>query len=104
MDQILFPEPQSDDGSEEVANDAMQLFAVSTFNGLCRVIAALGANGLLTPERLDNIHDAMSTPLDDPNWRDYSFIADTRNTIESVLSTAVKRSREFRDIVDEDGE
>lgn len=78
----------------------MQLFALSTFNGLCRVIAALGANGLLTPDQLDNIHDAMTTPLDDPDWRDYGFIADTRDTIEKVLSTAVKRSRDFWDEVD----
>jgi len=97
MAKLEIPVPDPEDGSEEVANDAMQLLAISMFNGVCRVIAALGANGLLTPDQLDNIHDAMTTPLDDPDWRDYGFIADTRNTIELVLSAAVKRSRDFWD-------
>lgn len=102
MAKLEIPVPEPQDGSEEVANDAMQLFAMATFNGLCRIIAALGQNGLLTPEQLNDIHDAMTAPLDDPDWRDYDFIAGTRDTIETVLSTAVKRSREFWNEVDDD--
>lgn len=102
MSKISIPDPQPIDGSAEVANDAMQLFTIATFNGLCRVIAALAQNGLLTPEQLDNIEDAMTAPLDDPDWRDDSFIADTRDTIAQVLSTAVKRSRELPESGDDD--
>lgn len=104
MSKLSIPDPQPHDGTEEVANDAMQLFAISTFNGLCRVIAALGKNGFLSPDQLDNIEDAMTTPLDDPDWRDDSFIADTRETIARVLSTAMKNSRDYRDSVDDDDE
>lgn len=102
MSKIPIPDPQPHDGTEEVANDAMQLFAVSTFNGLCRVVAALAENGLLTPDQLDNIEDAMTAPLDDPDWRDDPFIADTRDTIAKVLSTSVKHSRDSWDSVDDD--
>lgn len=104
MTDVPIQDPQSDDGSEEVANDAMQLLAISSFNGLCRVIAALGENGFLSPDQLDNIEDAMTTPLDDPDWRDDSFIANTRDTIARVLSTAMKNSRDYRDSVDDDDE
>ena len=79
----------------------MQLLAISIFNGLCRVIAALGEKGILTPDQLDNIEDAMTAPLDDPNWRDDSFIADSRDTIAKVLSIAVKHSRDVSDSVDD---
>jgi len=102
MSKISIPKLPSEDGSEEVENDAMQLFTIAIFNGLCRVIAALAENGLLTPDQLDNIEDAMTAPLDDPDWRDDSFIADTRETIAKVLSTAVKDSREFWDNVEDD--
>lgn len=84
--------PPADD---EVSNDAIQLVVVATFNGLCRAIAALAENGLLTPEQVDNIHDAMTTPLDDPDWRDDEFIANTRDVLETVLATAMKRAREI---------
>lgn len=104
MPNIPIPNPQPADGTEEVANDAMQLFTIATFNGLCRVIAALAQNGLLTPEQLDNIEDAMTAPLDDPDWRDDSFIADARDTIAQVLSKAVKRSRELPDGGEDDDE
>jgi hypothetical protein len=80
----------------------MQLFTVATFNGLCRVIAALAENGLLTPDQLSNIEDAMTAPLDDPDWRDDSFIADARETIAKVLSKAVKHSRDFSDSAEDD--
>lgn len=53
MSKLSIPDPPPHDGSEEVATDAMQLFTVATFNGLCRVVAALGENGLLTPDQLD---------------------------------------------------
>jgi len=94
MKKFEIPHHEPEDGSAEVSNDAMQLFAIANFNGLCRLIAGLAENGLLTPDQLDNIEDAMTTPLDDPDWRDDSFIADTRDTIQKVLSVAVKRSRE----------
>jgi hypothetical protein len=45
---------QNDD--EEVANDAIQLVVIATFNGFCRLTAALARNGLLSPEQLQNIH------------------------------------------------
>jgi hypothetical protein len=80
-------------GSEEVAADAIQLLTVANFNGLCRVIAALSDNGSLSPAQLDNIHDAMTTPLDDPDWRDDKFIADIRDTLESVLARASAQAR-----------
>ena len=76
---------------KRVGNDAIQLVVVSVFNGLCRVIRALAANGLLSPERLDGIHDAMTTPLDDPGLRDDDF---TRETIEKALAAAVRDARE----------
>lgn len=54
---------------DEVSNDAMQLILVSVFNGLCRVTRSLAQNGLLDAEQIENIHDAMTTPLDDPDLR-----------------------------------
>src|SRR5438067_2253510 len=57
-------------GDEEVAPDAMQLVQIATFNGLCRVIAALAENGMITSGQIENIHDCMTTPLDDEDWRD----------------------------------
>lgn len=84
----------ADPADEEVANDAIQLVVVATFNGLCRSIAALAENGLLTPEQVDNIHDAMTTPLDDPDWRDDEFITNTRDVLEAVLASAMKRARD----------
>jgi len=78
---------------EEVSNDAIQLVTVSVFNGLCRMITALAANGVLSAEQLDGIHDAMTTPLDDPDLRDDDFITLTRDTIETVLAAAVRDVR-----------
>ena len=78
----------SDD--DEVADDAIQLITIANFNGVCRIIAVLAQNGLITASQLDNIHDCMTTPLDDPDWRDYEFIAGTRETLETVLAQAVK--------------
>lgn len=77
------------DQAEEVANDAIQLMVIATFNGLCRLIAAVAGNGLLSPEQLANIEDAMTTPLDDPNWREDSTVAGTRVVVETVLARAV---------------
>lgn len=84
---------EADGESDEVANDAIQLLVISTFNGLCRVIAALARNGVLSPDQLANIEDAMTTPLDDPDWRDYSFITETRSSAEKVLARAVSDAR-----------
>lgn len=71
---------------DEVSNDAIQLVTVSVFNGLCRTISALAANGLFTAEQLDGIHDAMTTPLDDPDLRDDDFITFARETVEKALA------------------
>lgn len=102
MSEFSIPQVDLADGSQEVVNDAMQLFAVATFNGLCRVIAALAQNGLLTPDQIDDIHDAMTTPLDDPDWRDDAFVADSRGTLEKVLAMAMTQSREFWEADNED--
>ena len=80
---------------EEVGNDAMQLVTISIFNGSCRLITALAENGLLTAEQLAGIHDAMTTPLDDPDLRDDDYITFTRETIETVLAAAVRDAREL---------
>ncbi|WP_037499265.1 hypothetical protein [Sphingomonas jaspsi] len=78
---------------DEVATDAVQLTTVAVFNGLCRLIAALGHNGLLNPLQIDNIHDCMTAPLDDPEWRDYDYITSTRDILEEVLALAMKDAR-----------
>jgi hypothetical protein len=71
----------------------MQLLDIANFNGLCRVIAALAHNGLIRPWQIENIHDCMTAPLDDPDWRDYEFIANTRDVVENVLSCALKEAK-----------
>ena len=84
-------------GEDEVANDAVQLTLIATFNGLCRLIAALARNGLLTLDQLANIEDAITTPLDDPDWRDDSAVVGARDVVEKILARAtmeVKASRE----------
>ena len=101
MAKFRFNEVQPQDNSEEVANDAMQLFTVATFNGLCRVIAALAENGLLNPDQIQNIHDAMTDPLDDPDWRDDQFVADSRTTVERVLAKAITASRQNWELGDD---
>ena len=83
-----------DPTDDEVSNDAIQLVVVAAFNGLCRTIAALAENGLLDPEQIDDIHDAMTTPLDDPDWRDDEFISNMRGVLENVLAKAMKQARE----------
>lgn len=77
---------------EEVAPDTIQLLAVATFNGLCRVIASLSHNRFLAPSQLNDIHDAMVTPLDDPDWRDDEFIAWTRAALDTVIAQAVREA------------
>lgn len=80
---------------EEVPNDAVQLMVIATFNGFCRLVAALARNGLLSPGQLRNIHGAMALPLDDPDWCDYSFVAGARDSIETVLSRAISDATEL---------
>ena len=79
--------------SEEVAPDAMQLLELANFNGVCRLIAALSQNGVLSPGQIENIHDCMTTPLDDPDWRDDSFVSITRDSLEIVLAEAMREAR-----------
>ena len=78
---------------DEVDNDAIQLLTIATFNGVCRLIAALSESGSLSPEQLENIHDAMTTPLDDPDWRDDDFITNIRDALETVLARASMEAR-----------
>lgn len=78
---------------EEVSNDAVQLIMVSMFNGLCRLTSALAENGMLTDDQVLKMHDAMTTPLDDPDFRDDDFITFARQTLENVLSRALRDTR-----------
>lgn len=79
---------------DEVSNDAVQLITVSLFNGLCRLTSALAENGMLTDDQVIGMHDAMTTPLDDPDLRDDYFITFARQTLEHVLSRALRDTRE----------
>lgn len=79
---------------EEVDNDAIQLITVSLFNGLCRLTSALAKNGLLLDGQVLGLHDAMTTPLDDPDLRDDDFVVLARQTLEDVLSQALRDTRE----------
>jgi hypothetical protein len=79
---------------EEVSADAMQLITVSVFNGVCRIARALAQNGLLDADQIGNIHDAMTTPLDDPDLADDEMVSFARTTLESVLSEALRDARE----------
>ena len=81
------------DGTDEVDADAIQLLTIAHFNGICSLITALAANGFLEPEQLQVIHDAMTIPLDDPGWRDDSFVTGARDTLEKVLARAMKYAR-----------
>jgi hypothetical protein len=73
----------------------MQLLQIANFNGMCRVIASLAQNGLITERQIENVHDCMTAPLDDPDWRDDSFLAGTREVLENVLARAVKDARDL---------
>lgn len=81
----------------EVSNDAIQLITVSLFNGLCRLTSALAENGLLTDDQVLGMHDAMTTPLDDPDLRDDDFITFARQTLEKVLAQALLDARDGDD-------
>ena len=81
------------DGTKEASPDAMQLLTIATFNGLCHVITALGQQGLLDVRRIDGLHDAMASPLDDESCRDDDFLAGVRDTLEEVLADVMKLAR-----------
>jgi len=85
--------PQDPAETDEVPADVMHLVTIANFNGLCRVIAALARNGLLEPSQIGNIEDCMTAPLDDPEWRDNESMAQTRDTLVTVLARAVIDSR-----------
>ena len=105
MADLPFPNsPPAQDGAEEVASDAVQLFTVATFNGLCRLISALAENGLLNPDQIENIHDAMTTPLDDPEWQDDDFVSGSRETVHTVLAQAMKHASEHWEQQNDDGD
>lgn len=78
---------------DEVSNDAVQLITVSLVNGLCRLTSALAENGLLSDDQVLDMHDAMTTPLDDPDLRDDDFITFARRTLENVLAQAPRDTR-----------
>lgn len=80
---------------DEVSPDAIQLTTIAIFNGLCRLIRHLSANGLLLPEQLRDIHDAMTEPLDDPTFRDEETVVFVRTTLESVLAASVRDAKEL---------
>jgi hypothetical protein len=86
-------EPCHNVGDDQVPDDVMHLTNIGTFNGLCRVIAALAENGLLAPHQLYNIEDCMTAPLDDPEWRDNRAMVSTRDILVGVLARAMKDSR-----------
>ena len=79
---------------DEVSNDAMQLITISIFNGVCRIARALAQNGLLDVDQVENIHDAMTTPLDDPDFAEDEMVTFARRTLEDVLSKALRDARD----------
>jgi hypothetical protein len=91
LEQSVASDGQADD---EVSNDAIQLVVISLFNGFCRLMRALAQNGLLTDDQVLDVHDAMTTPLDDPDFRDDDCVTCVRATLEKVLSKALVDARE----------
>ena len=91
-DQLSSASPEF--SGDEVSHDAMQLITVSLFNGFCRTVSALSANGLLEADQIENIHDAMTFPLDDPDHGDEPIVIFARTQIEKVLSKALRDVRE----------
>lgn len=94
LEGLFAGKPLEQPDGEELAGDAAQLVMIATFNGLCRLIAAVSRNGLVEPVQLANIHEAVTAPLDDPDWRDDSFIARARKTFEAVLARAMSETDE----------
>lgn len=78
------------------SDDTARLLSVATFIGLCRVITTLADRRLLCPDELRGIEDAMSTPLDDAEWRDDEVIASFRATATEVLAACVERLSGYR--------
>jgi hypothetical protein len=74
--------------SPEGADDTARLLGVAIFNGLCRVITALADRALLSRDELLGIEDAMTTPLDDPEWRDDEVIQSFRDIATEVIARA----------------
>lgn len=80
--------------SPEGADDTARLLGIATFNGLCRLIAAMADRGLLLSDELQGIEHAMTTPLDDPEWRNDEVIAFFRDTACEVMARAASVRRE----------
>lgn len=78
-----------DDIPPKEAAEIALLTAIATYNGLCRLITILGEAGILTQGDVDGLHDAMTTPLDDPDMRDHEVITTARETLERVLANTV---------------
>jgi hypothetical protein len=91
---VELPQLHQPDPSDEVAPDAVQLVTIATFNGMCRLITALAENGLLTLDQLRGMHDAITYPLDDEDWRDDETVSGARDAVERVLSSAMKAAIE----------
>jgi hypothetical protein len=83
--------PVAIEPSPEGADDIARLLGVATFNGLCRMLTALADRGLLCADELQGIEDAMTTPLDDPEWRDDDLIAAFRDTVTGVAAQSLAR-------------
>lgn len=83
--------PVTIEPSPEGADDTARLLSIATFNGLCRILAALGDRGLLCADELRGIEDAVTTPFDDPKLRDDPLIAAFRDTITEVAARSLAR-------------
>lgn len=78
---VIEPSPPGTD-------DRATLLAISAFNGLCRALSALADRGLLCYDELVGIEEAMTTPLDDPEWREDDVITSFRNTATDAIGRA----------------
>jgi hypothetical protein len=74
-------------GSDATAS----LIGIAVFNGLCRLLTALADRKMLVADELQGIEDAMTTPLDDAEWRDNEVISSFRGTATEVLAAALAR-------------
>ncbi|MFC3174990.1 hypothetical protein ACFOD9_12090 [Novosphingobium bradum] len=76
---------------DDSAADAGQLMLAATFNGLCHVIAGMARRQGFSADELRAMHEAMLTPLDDPEHGDDPVLASARDTVDRVLGAALAR-------------
>lgn len=77
--------------SPEGADDVAQLLGIATLNGLCRLLTALADRRLLCADEWRGIEDAMTTPLDDPEWRDEGLITIFRDTVTGIVAESLAK-------------